>query len=74
MSIDKTSYSAKEKAFSRLIKVYENGKFIEKEFLITNENPCCGTDEYSSFSLTEGLRQIITRLYKPFRLYKSPSL
>ena len=34
MSIDKTSYSAKEKAFSRLIKVYENGKFIEKEFLI----------------------------------------
>ena len=55
MSIDKTSYSAKEKAFSRLIKVYENGKFIEKEFLITNENPCCGTDEYSSFSLTGDL-------------------
>ena len=52
MSIDKTSYSAKEKAFSRLIKVYENGKFIEKEFLIPSESPCCGTDEYSSFSLT----------------------
>ena len=55
MSIDKTSYSAKEKAFSRLIKVYENGKFIEKEFLIPSESPCCGTDEYSSFSLTGGL-------------------
>ena len=37
MSIQQNSQSAKEKTFSRMIKVYENGKFIDKEFLISKE-------------------------------------
>ena len=55
MDIIKISESAKEKTFSKNIKVYENGKFIEKEFLISSENPCCGTDKLPSFSLSGGL-------------------
>ena len=55
MDIIKISESAKEKTFSKKIKVYENGKFIEKEFLISSENPCCGTDKLPSFSLSGGL-------------------
>ena len=55
MDIIKISESAKEKTFSKNIKVYENGKFIEKEFLIPSENPCCCTDKLPSFSLSGGL-------------------
>lgn len=52
MSIQQNSQSAKEKTFSRMIKVYENGKFIDKEFLISKENPCCSMDKVFPFPLT----------------------